>query len=54
MGGEREGVQITTVDEASLLLHPVTDAAYRGLLERIIACAESGRASGPALEQPAG
>ena len=52
--GRRVELGIVPVDEASLLLHPVTDAAYRDLLERIIACAESGRAPGPALEQPAG
>jgi hypothetical protein len=52
--GRRVELGIVPVDDASLLLHPVTDAAYRDLLERIIACAESGRAPGPAVDRRRG
>jgi len=33
---------IVPVDESSLLISPATDAAYRALLGRLIACAKSG------------
>ena len=33
---------IVPVQESSLLISPVTDVAYRALLERLIACATSG------------
>jgi hypothetical protein len=45
---------VVPVVESSFLLEPVTDAAYSALLERIIACAESGHAPGELIDRATG
>ncbi len=45
---------VVPVVESSVLVSPVTDAAYGALLERIIACAESGRAPEELVDRATG
>jgi len=52
--GQPVELGVVPVDESSFLLAPVTDAAYRAFLERIIAVAETGRKPDELLDHAAG